>query len=58
MMEGNHALSHMAFLSRGHVTNRRSNFSSFARHMTSKLGRVVTYVEDNLPMKLHDPLIG
>ena len=55
-MKANHAGSRMTLLS-CHVTNQKSNIFCFARCMTTKLCRVVTYGEGNLPTKLRDPLI-
>ena len=40
----------------GHVTHRKLNISSFARSMTTKHDRLVTYAERSPPMVSHVPL--
>ena len=42
---------------RNHVTNWK-HISTAAVSMATKLGRMVTYLEGLLPIKLHDPLIA
>ena len=40
----------------GHVTNQKRNISSLARPMAIKLGKLVTYGDENALMKSHASL--